>query len=406
MKLAWVHSMRFLERGNAHFGEAMITHDIWRRYLRHFDQLLVIGRKAEEDASLHGKYVKESSGPNVQFLLLDSINTPREMLRNTAAVRDELRRALCNVDGVIARLPSEHGLAAIEVATELGKPVAVELVGCAFDALWNHGDPRAKIYAPIFAMRVRRAVRKARFVLYVTRDFLQRRYPASFERTDISNVELPTSVAAISDVDLSSTAGQFIAIRKEPKAVFTLGLAGALQNAYKGHETAFRAVQRLNREGHKVRLRLLGVGSLARWEQLARQMEIADSVRFDGVLPPGEQVFKWMNELDLYIQPSLTEGLPRALIEAMANGRAALASSAGGIPELLDPVCLHWPGDWKRLSAQIAQAMASTEWLKTQGARNKRVATQYLAPVLDAKRSEFWSHFADHCRTHARREAA
>ena len=406
MRLAWVHSMRFLQRDGVYFGEALITHDIWRRYLRHFDQLLVIGRKAELSTTLHTKYVKESSGPNVEFLLLDSINSPLEILRKAKSVRHELREALRDVDGVIARLPSEHGLAAIEVAIELGKPFAIELVGCAFDALWNHGDTKAKIYAPIMAMRVRRAVRKARFVLYVTREFLQRRYPATFEITNISNVELPTSVAAISDVDLSSTAAQFQIEQQGPKSIFTLGLAGALQNEYKGHATAFRAVQRLRSQGYAVRLRLLGMGAPARWSELAQRLGITESVQFDGVLPPGEQVFKWMNELDLYIQPSLTEGLPRALVEAMANGKPALASSAGGIPELLDPVCLHQPGDWKGLAAQIEQAMNARDWLKLQGSRNKRVAAQYLAPVLDAKRFEFWSHFADHCREQLLREAA
>ena len=57
-------------------------------------------------------------------------------------------------------------------------------------------------------------------------------------------------------------------------------------------------------------------------------------------------------------------------------------------------------------AAQIKHAMDAGDWLKLQGARNRRVAAQYLAPVLDAKRSEFWSHFAEHCRTQVLREAA
>ena len=109
-------------------------------------------------------------------------------------------------------------------------------------------------------------------------------------------------------------------------------------------------------------------------------------------------VYGWMQKLDLYIQPSLTEGLPRALIEAMANGKPALASSAGGIPELLDTESLHRPGDWRQLARQIEHAMYATDWLLMQGARNRRVAAQYLAPILDAKRNDFWSHFASHCR--------
>ena len=77
---------------------------------------------------------------------------------------------------------------------------------------------------------------------------------------------------------------------------------------------------------------------------------------FNGVLPSGQPVLNWLDDIDIYVQPSFQEGLPRALVEAMSGGRPAFASTTGGIPELLPADCLHCPGDAARLGASIARA--------------------------------------------------
>ena len=61
---------------------------------------------------------------------------------------------------------------------------------------------------------------------------------------------------------------------------------------------------------------------------------VEDDVQFMGVMPH-EKVFEWMDNLDIYIQPSDQEGLPRALIEAMSRACPAIGSTTAGIPELL-----------------------------------------------------------------------
>lgn len=49
-------------------------------------------------------------------------------------------------------------------------------------------------------------------------------------------------------------------------------------------------------------------------------MSLKHLVTTHGVLPADQAVLDWLDEIDLYIQPSLTEGLPRAVIEAMDTG--------------------------------------------------------------------------------------
>ncbi len=49
-----------------------------------------------------------------------------------------------------------------------------------------------------------------------------------------------------------------------------------------------------------------------------------------------EDVFNWLETIDIYTQPSRQEGLPRALIEAMSRGLPAFGARTAGIPELLE----------------------------------------------------------------------
>jgi glycosyltransferase involved in cell wall biosynthesis len=397
MKWVWVHSMRFQRRGAEVFSEAQVAYRTWQRYLAHCDSLHVVGRGPEAEASLHAKYIKPCGGPGVTFTLVEGINSPREMLANTGRVQRQLEEVISQADGVIARLPSEHGLMAVAVARKLGKPFAVELVGCAQDALWFHGDFRGKVYAPIMARRVRAAVAAAPFVLYVTKEFLQRRYPASHVIGRASNVEISGATAAVSDVDVPSFPAKEAHVESRTDPAMQIGLVGAFQNEYKGHGTALRALRQVIDVGVPARLRLIGVGGTERWMAEARKLGVEGHVSFEGVLPAGEAVMKWLQDLDIYIQPSLTEGLPRALIEAMAAGRAAFASRVGGIPELLPDDCLHTPGDWKALARMLVRAAQDPTWRQEAGQANRLKAREYASDVLQERRNAFWSAFASAC---------
>jgi glycosyltransferase involved in cell wall biosynthesis len=131
-----------------------------------------------------------------------------------------------------------------------------------------------------------------------------------------------------------------------------------------------------------VSFRVLGDGDSARWQQLAAKLGIGGIVSFEGVLPSGSAVHEWLDSIDIYVQPSFQEGLPRATIEAMSRGCPTLGSTAGGIPELLDQECLHRPG-------QAAE----------QAERNFSLAGAYTKERLDTKRHVFWRAFGHYVRS-------
>jgi len=103
----------------------------------------------------------------------------------------------------------------------------------------------------------------------------------------------------------------------------------------KGLSYLLAALRRVLSRGSHCLLILLGEGPYREHlEQQANQLGLQDHVIFAGLRPPVE-VVKWMSACDLVVQPSLTEGSPLPLYEAMACGRPVIASRVGGIPELI-----------------------------------------------------------------------
>ena len=103
---------------------------------------------------------------------------------------------------------------------------------------------------------------------------------------------------------------------------------------------------------------------------------------------------KWLDGLDIYIQPSFQEGLPRALVEAMSRGLPALGSSVGGIPELLPSYCLHEPGDSSKLAELLTDVTsASPQRLIEMGTRNFEFVSEYQRCKMQEKRDYFWGKF-------------
>ena len=120
--------------------------------------------------------------------------------------------------------------------------------------------------------------------------------------------------------------------------------------------------------------------------------------QFCGILPSGDAVSAWLDGIDIYIQPSFLEGLPRALVEAMSRGCPALGSSVGGIPELLAAGCLHPPGDSLALASLLVQAVNDKCWQRQQAERNFQEAAQYEKAILDQRRRAFWLEFISYCK--------
>lgn len=377
----FVHDHRFLSDGSSYYSDKL-PYSVWLRYLLHFSKVTVFARSSS--ALLDKDNTPISSGPGVVFEVASYGGSKFSFFRAISRQDTKLRKLIASHDVLVIRLPSELGLMAARIALQLKKPYVVEVVGCAWASLWYYGTYLAKAYAPVQFLRMRRAVRRAAFASYVTQNFLQRRYPSATgsQTVAISNVELAAPDPAVG----LSRLGR-ITKREGP---FVLGLVGSFTAKHKGVHIAIEALA-LATAFPDCQLRILGSGKPALYQDIAQRLGVGDRVFFDGVRSSGAGVFEWLDGVDLYLQPSLTEGVPRALIEAMSRGCPSLASAVGGIPELLPAASLVPPGDAKYLARSLMRYIPNREWQGEQALANIAKAKLYTKDKLDSRRASFFA---------------
>lgn len=388
MRAIFAHDHRFIPAEGRVWSESQFEAALWSRYLAHFDAVTVAARHGTMPPGKAMQHLELSSAPRVEFELFPNLSSLRGLTLGRPAARRRMQALVAGHDAVIARLPSEIGLLAVRSARALGRPWAVEVVGCPWDGLWNYGSLTGKAYAPLARGRMRRAVARADHALYVTKSYLQAQYPTRAANTcAASNVILPD----VPETALTARLGRIEALGRHP---LRLGLIGTLKGRFKGIQTAFAALARARGDLPPLRLHILGGGDPAPWRAEAERLGVSDLVVFEGTLPAGEAVLRWLDTVDLYLQPSLKEGLPRALIEAMSRACPALASTVAGIPELLPADDLITPGDTAALAALLQRRATDRDWMASRARRNWAEAGSYKTDILDAHRTQFWATFA------------
>lgn len=375
----------FYKHGNDVYTSGSLSYAVWSRYLALFDNLVIAARMRDPHDGVDFSKLALSSGPKVDFLEIPTLSSPVAMIANRAKATSILGDALKKADALIARLPSEIGSVAIRQAEQAGKPWAVEIVGCVWDGLWNYGNWRGKVYAPLAYWQARSLIKRAPYALYVTQNFLQSRYPCNGKAVGCSDVEIPSA-------DQEALENRLQAMRSG-KNTLKIGLIGSLSSKYKGIDVAIKALKNARNDLPVFEFHILGGGDSRPWQQLAVEEGLEGQTFFDGTLPGGLPVRRWLDEIDIYIQPSFQEGLPRALVEAMSRGCPALGSTAGGIPELLESGCLHRPGDSAKLADLLVHAAKDREWQTKQAQDNFEKASQFVSSRLERIRSDFWQGF-------------
>lgn len=386
MKILFVHDHVFLTQDGKVYANSF-SYQILKRYVDVFSEVTVLARSREMgDEQID---LPLASGEGVSFIFLESISSISSFFGLRQRQKKRIEKIVEAHDAIIVRLPSELGLMTAKAAERMHKKYMVEVVGCAWDALWNLGGLKAKIYAPMLYMNLKNTVKKADYITYVSKNFLQKRYPPSAKARSIG----------VSDVQLPD-ADEIILLRRTEKIEMMgekriYGTIGNLYVGYKGIGIAIKMLAEVQHVSDDFEYHILGSGDSAEYRVMAERLGIGDKVFFDGVLPEGEAVYTWLDRLDVYLQPSFQEGLPRALVEAMSRGCPAIGSSAGGIPELLDKKMIFDHKNPKHFTDIVERLMHDKQQMKSTAKYNFDKALEYQKKYLDKKRIAFWMEFRD-----------
>jgi colanic acid/amylovoran biosynthesis glycosyltransferase len=156
--------------------------------------------------------------------------------------------------------------------------------------------------------------------------------------------------------------------------------------AVKGHRYLIDAVAMLSKSGVDVELWIAGAGGLrGPIERQIRDLRLQDRVRLLGPMPHQALLsFYQYGQVDVVVLPSIDlgsghhEGIPVALMEAMAYGIPVIATETGGIPELIGDGAglLVPPANPQALAAALAQLEASPDLRRSLGLAGRRRVEQ------------------------------
>lgn len=145
----------------------------------------------------------------------------------------------------------------------------------------------------------------------------------------------------------------------------------------KGHDLLFRAVKALGPEGANVEVWVAGFPGPVDVPQLVHDLGVEDKVRIFGNISD-EGLALLFQRCDIFCLPSRTEsdgvseGLPVALIEAMAHGKPVISTRLAGIPELVEEILVE-EEDLQGLTQAVRRLVGDPKLRSSLGARNLEI---------------------------------
>jgi glycosyltransferase involved in cell wall biosynthesis len=383
LKVVVTSESRFVQTPDGRvWTQGPAQYSFWQRYLGTFEHVEILARVRFLEQSPDKFHPVD--GPGVSVISLPYYVGLAQYLRRRFALSKRIAEALQDEAAVIMRAPGRIATAALENMPE-GRPFGVEVVGDPYDTTspgaMNH--PLRALIRSAVTRDLKRMVKKASAVSYVTAHRLQSRYPAASDA-------FTTSYSSIELLEEHFAEGEQVRMRHEPIRCITVG---TLAQMYKGTDILIRAIDALRHKGLPVHLRIVGDGQYRpELEKLCRDLGVDHLVEFVGQVPSGDAVRTLLDSSDLFVLPSRQEGLPRAMIEAMARGLPAIGTRVGGIPELLEPEDLVDANDVEGLASKIAEVMQDSERMIAMSRRNLATARNYEAAILNERRNAFYSY--------------
>lgn len=375
MKLVFVHDHKLAKFKSTYYTTGGFSDTITNRYTSIFDEMVLICRSSNvNDIS---RFVKiDNKNVKVRFISGNTLFPNKETIKM-------MRKEISNSDNVIVRLPSILGIYASFISFKMGKKLCVEVVGNIFGSYW-YKSTLGKIVAVPLELLDKKIIKKAKYVLYVSDIYLQKKYPNNNLNIGCSDVILEKRDSNV----LKERLNKISSFNKKQKII--IGTLAQYNQKYKGHETVFRSIAKLKKDGYKFEYRLAGTGDSSMILKLISKYGLEDDVILNGLIKH-DNINEWFDEIDIYIQPSLTEGIPRSVIEALYRACPVIVSTAGGMYELVDKKFIFKKGNHKELTSIIEKI--STEDLKEMAKNNFNFSSKFDPDYLNEKREKFYKEF-------------
>ncbi len=365
MRLAAVHDAEFAREDGVYYCN-IIDYNMLKTFLRHFDKITVVGRSGKRLP----EFVKIDL-PGVEVHTVRAITRPIKFVFDFFKIYHNIKNIVQKSDVVYCR--GMNGMLAQKAALKCGVPAITYVGGCIYESMKNNGSRYMRMLARPAMLSMKQSILKSDYVIYCC-EYLKKKY-----RTMGNALIWSAIIVKKADEQLLRMRQERI---KRSKDEIIIGVIGHVHNKIKGMDTAVKALSSLD---EKFTLRILGGGDRTALNEQIQSLGFQNRVCFSGVLSDPDRVFMWLDDIDIYIQPSRTEGLPKATIEAMSRGCPVISSNAGGLPDLVKNEFLHNPEDFGEM-ARLIQKLADDEALMMEMSDySLKKSEEFLLDIMNEK---------------------
>lgn len=291
-----------------------------------------------------------------------------------------MKSTLKNTKFIFIHFPSIPGYLVAYYAKKMNINYCSVVVGCTWDSFFNYSFI-GKILAPFSFLIMKKYIRKSKYAIYVTKEFLQNRYPCYCNSINASNVY----ITELNEEILLKRIKKIENYKDDH--IYSLATCAAVDVKFKAQEDVIKAISKLKRKGKIFNYYLAGGGDQKYLKKIARKYNVEKQVFFLGNLN-NEQINNLLDKIDIYIQPSKQEGLPRAVIEAMNRACPVLGANTGGIPELIDKKYVFKKGRVNDIVKKIEEILKDD--MKNIAKRNFEESSKYLSSIIDERRNNYY----------------
>lgn len=359
------------------FGKVLID-----RYLSVFDQVYLVWRtrlvKSEESLGQYTIPMDE----RVKVIDTPFFQGPIEYTKVYHELKRRINRISINeISLAIFRLPSNIGFVVCNAIIRLGIPYAVEIVANPFELMNTSDSFVTKFSMYLWHRSLKKAVNQAKGVSCVTKISLQRRYPSHDGQilASYSSADIPDNF--FGEKRCYPHKGKFVICH----------VASVVKNDAKGNKEVIDVIDNLKKKDIICKVVFVGEGSyMDECLEYAKTKNLEGSICFKGIVNQQELLLV-LNQSDMMLFPSKSEGLPRVIIEAMATGLPCVASNVGGIPELLPPDDVFSPIDVSGMTRRVEQILTDPIVYESESEKMVKNSREFRKDVLEDKRKAFYT---------------
>jgi glycosyltransferase involved in cell wall biosynthesis len=173
----------------------------------------------------------------------------------------------------------------------------------------------------------------------------------------------------------------------------------------KGLELILEAAAQLKAKGLKFHMVWVGDGPMrAELERLAQKLGVADRLSITGMCT---DVPAWLSCFDIFVLPTMWEGMGRVFLEAQAAGIPVIGTKVGGVPDVVrdgETGILIQPNDAKTLAETIELLITNAELRRRMGiaaaqfASNEQFQVEFMVRKIEEVYEQAWQRRAKVCR--------